>query len=54
MWNLVKIGPEVFEMKTYKDYMILYMHVAQGQGQIIPRGKSLIVTKTFYHFNHTL
>ena len=34
MWNLVKIGPAVSEQKTFKDYKILYMYLAQGQGQI--------------------
>ena len=29
MWNLVKIGQE-FSEKTFKDYMILYMCIAQG------------------------
>ena len=37
-WNLVQIGQGVSE-KTFKDYTILYMYIiAQGQGQIIPRG----------------
>ena len=30
------------------------MSIAQGQGQIAPRDKILIVTKKFYYFNHTL
>ena len=31
--NLVKIGQAVSE-KKFKDYKILYMYIAQGQGQI--------------------
>ena len=37
MWNLLKIGQTVFEKKTFKDFMILYLYIAQGQGQITPR-----------------
>ena len=33
MWNLVKISRAVSE-KTFKDYMILYMSIVQGQEQI--------------------
>ena len=29
MWNLVKIGQAVSEKKTFKDYEILYMYIAQ-------------------------
>ena len=36
MWNLMKIGQVVSEKKMFKDYTILYMSTAQGQGQIIP------------------
>ena len=55
MWNLVKIGQAVSEKKTFKDYMILYMYVAQGQRQISPPGdKILIVTKQFYNFKNTM
>ena len=32
-YNLVKIGKAVSENKTFKDYEILYIHTAQGQGQ---------------------
>ena len=32
MWNLVKIGQVVSEKKTFKDFMILYLYIAQGQG----------------------
>ena len=31
--NLLKIGQVVSE-KIFKDFMILYMYIAQGQGQI--------------------
>ena len=34
MWNLVKIAQAVLE-KTFKTYKILYMSIAQWQGQII-------------------
>ena len=37
MWNLVKIGQAVSE-KTFKDYAILYLYIAQGQGHIMPGG----------------
>ena len=43
MYHLVKIGQTVSE-KTFKDYAILYMHLAQDQGQITPGDKILIVT----------
>ena len=33
MLNLVKIGQMISEM-TFKDYTILYMYIAYGQGQI--------------------
>ena len=56
MWNLVKIGQVVSEKKTFKDSMLLYLYIAHVQGQITPRGwgQNLILTKTFYYFNHTL
>ena len=38
MWTLVKICPVVSE-ETFKDYIILYMYVAQWQGQIALRGQ---------------
>ena len=31
MLNLVKIGQAVSEKKTFKDFMILYMYIAQGR-----------------------
>ena len=37
MRNLVKIGQAVSETKTFKDFMILYMYIAQGQGQTTPK-----------------
>ena len=38
MWNLVKIGQAVSEKKTFQDFMILYLYIAQGQEQITPGG----------------
>ena len=38
MGNLVKIAQVISVEKTFKSYTILYMNIAQGQGQIIPRG----------------
>ena len=35
MWNLVKTGKAVSE-KVFKDFMVLYLYIAQGEGQIIP------------------
>ena len=40
MWNLVKIAQAVSE-KRFKNYIILYMYIAQGQGQITPRGQNV-------------
>ena len=40
MWKLVKIARAVSEKTTFKDSMILYMYIAQGQGQITPWGKN--------------
>ena len=53
MWNLVKIAQAVSKKKTFKDYTILNMYIAQRQGQITPGDRILIVTKIFYYFNHT-
>ena len=53
MWNLVKIGRVVLEKKTFKDFLVLYLYIAQGKGRS-PGGKILILTKTFYYSNHTL
>ena len=54
MWNLVKSGQVVSEKKTLKNFMVLHLYMAEEQGQIIPWGKILILTKTFYYFYHTL
>ena len=37
IWNLLKIGQVVSKKKTFKDIMVLY--IAQGQGQITPKGQ---------------
>ena len=37
MWNLVKIVQAIWEKKMFKDFMILYMYIAQGQGQKMPK-----------------
>ena len=47
-------GPAVLEKKTFKDYEILYMYIAQGQGQITKRDKIFIVTERASYFDHTL
>ena len=47
------IGQAVSE-KLFKIYTILYIYIAQGQGQIIPRDKILIVTKRVCYFDQTL
>ena len=39
MRNLVKIARAVSEKKTFKDFTILYLYIAQGQVQIILRGQ---------------
>ena len=39
MRNLVKIAGVVSEKKV-KNYTISYMYIAQGQGQITPRGQN--------------
>ena len=50
----------VSEKKTFKDSTILYLCVAQEQGQVTSRGWGwgeggiLTVTKKFYYFSHTL
>ena len=40
---MVKIGQAVSEKKTLKDYEILNMYKAQGQGQITQEDRILIV-----------
>ena len=52
MWNQVKTVQGVSEKKTVKNFMILYMNIAQGPRQITP--KMLMVAKQFYFFNHTI
>ena len=54
MWNLVKIGQVVSEKKTFKDFMVLYLYIAVKQVQITPGDKTMILSKTFYYFYHTL
>ena len=49
-WNLVKIGREVLEKKTFKDYMIVYRYIAQGQGELTPGGQTFDCTKKFLAF----
>ena len=53
MWNLVKIAQTVSE-KTFNNYTILYIYVAQWKEQITSSDKNLIIIKMFYYFNHTL
>ena len=53
MLYLVKICPAVLE-KIFKDYKILYMYIAQGQGQISLGNKILIVTERVCYFDHAL
>ena len=40
IWYLVKIVQAISEKKTFKNNIILYMYIAQGQGQITPRGQN--------------
>ena len=40
MWNLVKTGQVILEKKTFKYFMVLYLYIAQGQGQITPSGQN--------------
>ena len=51
--NLVKKCYAVSEKKTFKEYNVLYMYLAQGQGQIIPGDKLLTVTNRVCFFDHT-
>ena len=39
MWNRVWIAQAVSKKKIFKNYTILYMYIAQGHGQITPRGQ---------------
>ena len=43
LWYLVEIGQAVLEKKNFKNYEILYMYIAQGQGQKTLGDKILIV-----------
>ena len=54
MWNLVKISRAPLEKTMFKDYMLLYIYVAQWPGLIISGDKILTVTKKFYYFNYTV
>ena len=54
MWKLVQIDQTVSEKKTFKDYEILYMFIAQELGQITLGDKLLTVTERVYYFDHTL
>ena len=49
-----KIGQAVSEKKTFKDYVILYMCIAQVQGQITLGNKILIVTKRVCYIDQTI
>ena len=40
MWNLVKISQMILEKKTLKNFMVLYLYIAHGQGQITFRGQN--------------
>ena len=53
MWNLMKIDQAVSEKRRFKDYVSLYMYIAQGQGQTLG-DKILIVTIGVCYFDHTL
>ena len=52
--NLIKIGQAVQEKKTFKYYETLHMYLAQGQGQVTPGDKILIVTERVCYFYYTL
>ena len=41
-----------FREEDIKDFTILYMYIAQGQGQIAP--KILTAAEQFNYFNHVL
>ena len=40
MLHLVEIGQAVSEKKTFKNYTILYMYIAQWQGEITLWGQN--------------
>ena len=52
-WYLMKVGQAVLE-KTFNDNEILFMYIAQGQGQITLGDKILIGTERICYFDHTL
>ena len=54
MWNLVKIAHVISEKKSFKNYKVLTMHIAQGQEQITPRGQNFDCNYKVLLFNHTL
>ena len=37
IWKICQV---VSEKNTFKDFMVLYLYIAQGQGQITPRGQN--------------
>ena len=39
-WNLIKMCQVVSEKNTFKDFMVLYLYITQGQGRITPRGQN--------------
>ena len=53
-WNLVQIGPSVYEKKTFNDFIYVYSPEARADKPPSPGDKTLIVTKRFYRFYHTL
>ena len=40
MWSLVKIAQTLSEKRTFKNYTIIYMYIAQRQGQITLWGQN--------------
>ena len=53
MWIWLKLLMSL-QRRNSKKYTILFLYIAQGQGQIIPGEQILIVTKKIFCFNHTL
>ena len=49
-----EIDQAISEKKTFQDFEILYMYIAQEQGQLTPRDKISVVTKSVGYFDHTL
>ena len=52
--DLGPIRNQAVSEKTSKNYMILYIYIAQEQGHITLGNKVLIVTKSIFSFDHTL